>query len=728
MGSMYNELEYNKLVSFIWSVADDCLRDVYVRGKYRDVILPMTVIRRFDSVIEPKKGEIFDLKEEAENIELTHEEMLDAKLGLSFYNTSKFCLKDLKHETNRQNLKRSFEEYLDGFSENVKEILQKFDFSNQIAKMTEAGILGAVIEKFTSCELNLSPYDEKNSEGEVIKKGLDNHAMGTLFEELIRKFNEENNEEAGEHFTPRDVIELMSDITIYPIMDKIKDGTYSIYDGACGTLGMGTVAQEKLESFAEENSKDLSIHIIGQEVNPETYAIAKADVLIKSKKNRDSNDVYYGSTISEDKTAGRHFDFMLSNPPYGKTWKTDLSILGVGADKDPKKNIIDERFVRSYKEQEDFRMIPDVSDGQLLFLLNNVSKMKESELGSRIVEVHNGSALFTGDAGSGASNARRFMIEEDLVEAIIQLPENMFYNTGITTYIWVLSNRKEEKRKGKIQLINANDIKTSLRKNMGKKNCEFSKDDRKFILDQYLKFEESEYSKIFCNEEFGYYKVTVERPLRQAVLCNDENIKEIEKELERIGVLSEKIDKSLLDGSFIKSTTSSIKELEKIENIKAYIEVLRELEKAEKYLDYVEFEKDFNKRLKDKNVKGISLSKVISTGLLTNMIVKDENASIQKDSKGNVIVDPELRDSENIPMTFEGGIEEFIKQEVLPYHEDAFVDESRTQIGYEINFTKYFYKAKELESVEEIVERIKELEVQSDGMLKNILEGLYEEV
>ncbi|MGP1506090.1 MAG: type I restriction-modification system subunit M, partial [Campylobacter sp.] len=517
MESTYSAFEYNKLISFIWSVADDCLRDVYVRGKYRDVILPMTVIRRFDSIIEPEKANIMKVKEMAEKHGWDVIKTLDTAVGLPFYNTSNFCLKDLKHETNRQNLKKNFEEYLNGFSENVKEILQKFEFNNQLIKMTEAGILGSVIEKFTSSELNLSPYDEKNSSGDIIKKGLDNHAMGTLFEEIIRKFNEENNEEAGEHFTPRDVIELMADITMYPIMDKIKNGTYSIYDGACGTLGMGTVAEEKLKAFAKENDKEVSIHLIGQEVNPETYAISKADLLIKGG-DTDSNNVYYGSTLSDDRTSGQHFDFMLSNPPYGKTWKTDLAILGSGDDKDPKKNIIDRRFVRNYKEQDDFRMIPDVSDGQLLFLLNNISKMKETEMGSRIVEVHNGSALFTGDAGNGASNARRFMIEEDLIEAIIQLPENMFYNTGITTYIWILSNRKEERRKGKIQLINANGVKTALRKNMGKKNCEFSEADRVFILNQYLNFEENEYSKIFPNNEFGYYKVVVERPLRQAVL------------------------------------------------------------------------------------------------------------------------------------------------------------------------------------------------------------------
>jgi len=318
------------------------------------------------------------------------------------------------------------------------------------------------------------------------------------------------------------------------------------------------------------------------------------------------------------------------------------------------------------------------------------------------------------------------MIEEDLIEAIIQMPENMFYNTGITTYIWILSNRKEERRKGKIQLINASGVKTALRKNMGKKNCEFSKDDREFILNQYLNFEENEYSKIFSNDEFGYYKVIVERPLRQAVVCNEKNIKEIEDELNKIGVFSGKIDKKVLEDSFIKRTASSIKELEKTENVEAYLETLKLMKSDERYLDYVAFEKDFNKHLKKRNVKGASLNKLVSTGLLANMIIRDESAVIQKDSKGNVIVDPNLKDTETIPRTFEGGIEEFIKQEVLPYHVDAFVDESKTQIGYEINFTKYFYKAQELESVEEIVDRIKELERQSDGMMASILEGLYE--
>lgn len=725
MSSSYNALEYNKLISFIWSVAGDCLRDVYVRGKYRDVIIPMTIIRRFDSIIEPHKNKMLEYKKMAEDNKLDVEETLNTMVELPFYNISNFNLQDLKHETNRQNLKKNFEEYLNGFSDNIKDILEKFDFNSQIRKMTNAGILGSVIEKFTSKEMNLSPYDEVDSKGEVVRRGLDNHAMGTLFEEIIRKFNEENNEEAGEHFTPRDAVELVADLAIVPVLDKIKNGTYSIYDGACGTLGMATVAEEKLQKHAEENNKQLSIHIFGQESTEETYAIAKADLLIKGG-DTSTGEVYYGSTLSNDGARGKHFDFMLSNPPYGKTWKNDLNILGAGIDKDPKRNVVDSRFVRSYKEQNDYRMIPDVSDGQILFLLNNISKMKDTPLGSRIVEVHNGSALFTGDAGGGASNARRYMIEEDLIEAVIQLPENMFYNTGITTYIWVLSNRKEKRRRGKIQLIDASKIKSPLRKNLGSKNCEFSEEDRKVILDLFQKFEENDVSKIFKNEDFGYYKVIVERPLRQAILCNKRKIQQVEKELEKIGFYDGKINKDILAESFIKNTTSAVKELEKIENIKSYLMVLKEMKNEELYLDYSKFEKEFDKKLKKIGIKSTTFKKLVSTGVLENIIIKDEKAVIQKDKQGNIVVDVELRDTENIPLTYPGGIDAFIQEEVLPYHPDAFIDESKIQIGYEINFTKHFYKPKQLESVESIVERIRELEKLSEGMIKEILGGLYE--
>ncbi len=720
---------YNKLVSFIWSIADDCLRDVYVRGKYRDIILPMTVIRRFDAILEPKKNQILELKEifiknDAEDLESA----MGLAIDLPFYNISQFTLKDLKNETSTQNLKENFKDYLDGFSPNVRDILNKFKFYNQLDTMTEAGILGSVIEKFVSSEINLSPYPVLNSEGQVIRLGLDNHTMGVLFEELIRKFNEENNEEAGEHFTPRDVVELMADIAIVPIADQLKDAPYTLYDGAAGTLGMCTVAVEKIEEIARKSGKNITTHIYGQEINPETFAIAKADMLVKGQ-GQDSNNIFYGSTISNDQLAGEEFDFMLSNPPYGKNWKTDLERIGTGTSKTLKDNVIDLRFVTEHSGEVDFRMIPDVSDGQLLFLLNNISKMKNTKMGSRIVEVHNGSALFAGGVGNGSNNARKYMIENDLIEAIIQLPDNIFYNTGISTYLWVLSNKKEEKRKGKIQIIDASSIKTTLRKNMGKKNCELSKENQKQILDIYLNFINSEYSKILSNEEFGYYEVTIERPLRQSVKVNSDTLSEFKKILEDLGILQGKLDTKVLKEykeKGVKSTKGSKIELSDSKNMKTYLEIFSSLESENDYLSYTEFEKKFNEKAKD--LTGITLNNLSKTGLLDIFVRKDSKANIIFDSKGKPVPDPELRETEQITLTHPGGIDAFIQKEVLPYHDDAWVDKKSINKGYEINLTKYFYKPKKLPSIFEIIDQIRVIEQKSDGLMETILEGLDYEV
>lgn len=506
--------EYNSIVSFIWGIADDCLRDVYVRGKYRDVILPMTVIRRLDAMLEGTKKTVLTMKKQLDAAHIDNQwPALCNAAGQAFCNASPFLLKDLTSRGKKQTLEADFKAYLDGFSPNVQEILDKFKFRDQIRTMVDADILGAVIEKFTSSDINLSPKPVyKDEEKKIVKlPGLDNHGMGTIFEELIRRFNEENNEEAGEHWTPRDVVELMADLAFYPVEDQIKDATYSCYDGACGTGGMLTVAQARLLKLAAKQRKKVSIHLFGQEINPETYAICKADMLLKGD-GEEAEHIAYGSTLSLDGNPSRQFDFMLSNPPYGKSWKTDADKLG------GKNEILDTRFNTYLPGGELLKMIPRTSDGQLLFLLNNVSKMKtDTELGSRIIEVHNGSSLFTGDAGSGESNARRYLMESDLVEAIIALPDNMFYNTGIGTYIWVLSNKKEARRKGKIQLIDATQMKSPLRKNMGNKNCEFTPDIRKEIIRIFLDMEESDVSKIFDNSEFGYWNVTVDRPLRLRV-------------------------------------------------------------------------------------------------------------------------------------------------------------------------------------------------------------------
>ena len=494
----------NTIANFIWGIADDCLRDVYVRGKYRDVILPMTVIRRLDAVLEDTKPQVLEMKKTLDTAGITNQwGALCNVAGQAFCNSSPFCLRDLTSRPTAQKLKVDFEAYLDGFSPNVQEILEKFKFRNQIDTMVEADILGAVIQKFVSKDINLSPKQNGNL------PGLDNHAMGTIFEELVRRFNEANNEEAGEHWTPRDVVELMADLVFAPVADKIMDATYSCYDGACGTGGMLTVAQDRLQKIAAQTGKKVSIHLFGQELQPETYAIAKADMMLKGD-GEEAMHIAFGSTLSGDQHAARSFDFMLANPPYGKSWKTDAERMASGK----KKEILDTRFNAATADGEPLSMIPRSSDGQLLFLLNNISKMKQdTPLGSRIVEVHNGSSLFTGDAGSGESNARRYMIENDLVEVIIALPEKMFYNTGIGTFIWVLSNRKEERRRGKIQLIDATAIKTPLRKNMGEKNCELSPAQRQEIVRIFMAFEESEVSRIFPNSEFGYWKVSVQQPL-----------------------------------------------------------------------------------------------------------------------------------------------------------------------------------------------------------------------
>lgn len=603
----------NTIANFIWGIADDCLRDVYVRGKYRDVILPMTVIRRLDAVLEDSFETVQAMKKTLDAAGISNQwPALCNAAGQAFCNSSRFRLRDLTSRAKKQQLKTDFEAYLDGFSPNVQEILEKFKFRNQIDTMIDADILGAVIEKFVSPTINLSPNPiyRDDSKTEIRLPALDNHAMGTIFEELVLRFNEANNEEAGEHWTPRDVVELMADLVFMPIADQVMDATYSCYDGACGTGGMLTVAQDRLLSLAKQAGKQVSIHLFGQEINPETYAIAKADMLLKGDGDQ-AEHIGFGSTLSVDQNASRQFDFMLSNPPYGKSWKVDAEKMG------GKKDILDSRFNAYLESGEQLTMIPRTSDGQLLFLLNNVSKMKkDTALGSRIAEVHNGSSLFTGDAGSGESNARRYLIESDLVEAIIALPEKMFYNTGIGTFIWVLSNRKEDRRKGRIQLIDATGMKSPLRKNMGEKNCELTPEIRAEIVRISIGMEESEVSRIFPNEEFGYWKVSVLQPLL------------------------------------------------------------------------------------------------------------DEHGRPQRDKKGKRIPDKDKTDSEIVPFTYEGGIDAFMEKEVRPYAPDTWVDEKKTQIGYELSFTKYFYKPVELRPLAEIIADLRALERETDGMMAEILGGL----
>ena len=644
--------------SFIWGIADDVLRDVYVRGKYRDVILPMTVIRRLDAVLEPTRDEVRAAKKRLDAAGITNQDhALRQASGEAFYNTSPFRLRELTFRGQSQRLRADFEAYLDGFSPNIQEVLEKFKFRNQIPTLVEADALGFLLEKFLDCLINLSPKPILNGDGSVRLDGLDNHGMGTVFEELIRRFNEENNEEAGEHFTPRDVVQLMARLVFPPVADEVKSGTYLVYDGACGTGGMLTVAEETLTQLAGEQGKEASVHLYGQEVNSETYAISKADLILKGEGG-EADNIQYGSTLSADAFPAREFDFMLSNPPYGKSWKTDLERMG------GKSGIKDPRFVLEHDGDPDYSLITRSSDGQMMFLANMLSKMKsDTPLGSRIAEVHNGSSLFTGDAGQGESNIRRWIIENDWLEAIVALPLNMFYNTGIATYIWVLSNRKPEHRRGRVQLIDATQWYRPLRKNLGSKNCELSDVDIQRICDAFLAFEETEQSKIFPNEAFGYWKVTVERPLR---------LKGIDDEraytAKEIKTLKETCERS--------ETAPPV--IRRVHRRGADADPLRGLFSAtiDGYPAVVEYEPD-----------------------------------------------PDLSDTEQIPLLEEGGIDAFLRREVLPYAPDAWYVPDSVKVGYEVSFTRHFYKPQPLRPLEEIRTDILALERETEGLLAEIVGG-----
>lgn len=658
-----DQTQLNWITNFIWGIADDVLRDVYVRGKYRDVILPMVVLRRLDAVLEPTKQAVLEQKARLDKAKITSQDAaLRSAAKQAFYNTSPFTLRDLKARAKAQQLKADFEAYLDGFSPNVQDILNAFEFRNQIPRLSKADALGTIIDRMLDPQINLSPTTVQNPDGSIRHPGLDNHAMGTIFEELVRRFNEENNEEAGEHWTPRDAVKLMAELIFRPIADDIESGTYLLYDGACGTGGMLTVAEETLQELAKEHGKQVSTHLFGQEINAETYAICKADLLMKGEGDAADNIVGgpEHSTLSADAFRSRTFDFMLSNPPYGKSWKTDLERMGgKGEMKDP-------RFVIQHANDPEYSLITRSSDGQLMFLANMLSKMKPNTgkpgwLGSRIAEVHNGSSLFTGDAGQGESNVRRWIVENDWLEAIIALPLNMFYNTGIATYIWVLTNRKADHRKGKVQLIDATEWSRPLRKNLGKKNCEFSPEDITRIIDTFLAFKETSQSRILPNQALGYWKVSVERPLRL-------------KGIEPNRVYSAKEIKTLRESS--ERDPSAAPVIAKVHKKNVAPDPLRGLFKA--------------------TVDG-------------------------KPAVVEYAPDTDLRDTELVPLLEEGGIEAFIRREVLPYAPDAWIVESATKVGYEVSFTRYFYKPTPLRSLEEIKSDLDALQEEADGLLDEIV-------
>ena len=757
---------HNKIVSFIWGIADDVLRDLFKRGKYPDVILPLCVIRRMDAVLEPTKKQVLETKEMLDQAQITEQQAaLKDAAGQAFYNTSKFTLRDLTSRSSQQQLLADFEDYLNGFSPNVQDILENFKFRNQLPTLSKADALGTLIVKFLDPSIDLSPA------------GIDNHAMGTVFEELVRKFNEENNEEAGEHWTPRDAVRLMANLIFLPIEDSIRSGTYLLYDCACGTGGMLTVAEETLSALAIRQKQDVECLLYGQEINPETYAVCKADMLLKGEGENAENIVGGAewSTLAHDAFPSQEFDFMLANPPYGKSWKKDLEMMG------GKDAMRDPRFKVMHADEE-LSLVTRTSDGQMLFLANMVAKMNgKSALGSRIAEVHNGSSLFTGDAGQGESNIRRWIIENDWLEAIVALPLNLFYNTGIATYIWVLSNKKAAHRRGQVQLIDASQWFKPLRKNLGKKNCELSSEDIERISRTFLDFQETPESKIFDNRAFGYWKVTVERPLRlrsQFSLrsidplrfsSGDEDIRSVLYEefgddlFTRFSALESTLEARLAawtqednDDEDDDNSKKGLpeKKRKKLLDPKTWERDGRLVEAAMKlrailgetlYDDHNLFREDVSAAL---TKVGLKLPATDIKVILRAMSERDENAPpvIAKIHKpGKAIADPlrglfeatvngklavveyesdsDLRDTEQVPLLEDGGVEAFIRREVLPYTPDAWIKEEATKIGYEVSFTRHFYKPQPLRTLEEIAADIIAIERESDGLLDGLLKG-----
>ena len=785
-----NHTVHNKLVSFIWSIADDCLRDVYVRGKYRDVILPMVVLRRLDALLEPNKTKVMEeLAFQQGEMGLTEldESALQAASGYVFYNISKWTLSQL-HKTatnNQQILLANFEEYLDGFSSNVKDIIRRFNLKAQVRHMAAKDVLLDVLEKFTSPYINLTPKDIEDPEGNRLP-ALSNLGMGYVFEELIRKFNEENNEEAGEHFTPREVIELMTHLVFDPIKDRLPT-VMTIYDPACGSGGMLTESQNFIEEKYPAQGIQRDIHLYGKEINDETYAICKSDMMIKGN---DPAHIRPGSTLSVDEFAGSRFDFMLSNPPYGKSWASEQKFIKEDGE------VIDPRFkvrLKDYWGHEEVQdATPRSSDGQLLFLMEMVSKMKapgETGIGSRIASVHNGSSLFTGDAGGGESNIRRHIIENDLLEAIIQLPNNLFYNTGITTYIWLLSSNKPAQRRGKVQLIDASLLHRKLRKNLGNKNCEFAPEHIELITRTYLELASIDRpaggdgiaARVFDNRDFGYHKVSIERPDCRKAQFSAERIetlrfdKALREPMQWIyqqwgeAVYQDETlaqqQKAILAWCEEQGLELNAKQRKKLLSPETWakqsllVTVANYLMQAigtDEFDDFNLFAKQVDKVLKQLGKEaGIKLGASERNQLLNAVSWYDENAAkvIRKVEKfdreqlaallqrlgcseaelpdfgyyphgkpGEFVTyesSSDLRDSESIPLA--DSIHRFFKAEVQPHVEEAWINLESVKIGYEISFNKYFYKHQPLRSMEEVAREIVALERQAEGLIAEIL-------
>jgi type I restriction enzyme M protein len=680
-------MNHSDIVSFLWGVAD-LIRDTFKRGKYQDVILPLTVLRRLDCVLAPTKARVLEtnarLRDKLDNLA----PQLRRASGFAFYNTSLYDFERLLGDA--PNLAANLRNYINGFSPNMREVVEKFDFDNTIAKLDEAGLLFKVLERFKNVDLHPDT--------------IDNPTMGTIFEELIRRFNEALNENPGEHFTPRDVVHLMADLLLAGDEDHIRRAgvVCTVCDPCCGSGGMLTITKDHIIGTRERPglNPQADIHLFGQEVNPETFAICKSDLFMKSLDGRDAENILFGSTLSNDCHAGRHFDYLIANPPYGKDWKRD-----------------EEDVKAEHARGEAGRFgagLPRISDGQLLFLQHMLSHMQPPEDGgSRVAIIMNGSPLFTGDAGSGESEIRRWILENDWLEALVALPEQLFYNTGIATYVWVLTNRKSLARQGKVQLIDATSFWVSMRKSLGDKRREIPSDRAAQILRLLHAFEENEYSKIFPTMHFGFRKITVERPLRLNFQASPERLARLEDE------------SAFQNLSVSKKRDAWAKSVEEADGralqqaIRAMLSTLPEM----LFRDRDTFLKALQQAAKQ---AGLKLAASVQKAILSALSERDEAAVICRDKDGHPEPDPELRDTESVPLAER--IEDFFAREVQPHVPDAWIntairdekDGGVGKVGYEINFNRYFYKYQPPRPLEEIEADIKTLEREILEMLRDV--------
>jgi type I restriction enzyme M protein len=674
-------MSYGQIVNFIWAVAD-LIRDSFKRGKYQDVILPLTVLRRLDCVLAPTKACVLEtnarLHGQLENLE----PQLRKASGFAFYNTSRYDFDRLLADA--PNLAANLRNYIAGFSANMRDVLEKFDFDNTISKLNEAGLLFQVLERFKNVDLH--------------PDRVSNPMMGTIFEELIRKFNEALNENPGEHFTPRDVVHLMVDVLLAGDDERIKKQgvVLTICDPCCGSGGMLTIGKDQIG----EMNPAAEVHLFGQEVNPETFAVSKSDLFMKSSDGRDAENILFGSTLSNDRHVERSFDYLIANPPYGKDWKRDEAAV-----KEEHARGAAGRFSAG---------LPRISDGQLLFLQHMLAHMRKREDGgSRVAIIMNGSPLFTGDAGSGESEIRRWILENDWLEALIALPEQLFYNTGIATYVWVLTNRKAAERRGKVQLINATTFWTQMRRSLGNKRREIPAEKAKQIVDLLQDFQDGEFSKIFPTTYFGFRKITVERPLRVNFQASPERIARLTDETAFAALaISKKKD----------AKTKAAEELAgraQQDEIRAMLATIpSDLHKSRDKLATL---------IEDAAKKGgVRLSAALKKAILNALSEHDESAEICRDSDGNPEPDPELRDTENVPLG--ESIQDYFDREVRPYVPDAWINESVrdhkdgeiAKVGYEINFNRYFYKYQPPRPLNEIESDIKTVEQDILKLLREV--------